>query len=519
MDRINSNRTSDNKRIAKNTMMLYIRMFITMLVSLYATRVVLQALGEEDYGIYNVVGGIVVMFSFLSRVLASASQRYFAFELGRNDHERLKQVFNITQILYVLVILVIVIGAESLGLWFLHSKATIPAERMMAAEWIFQFSIISFSFHLFTTPYQAAIIAHEKMNVYALVGILEAVLHLLLALALRFIPLSTDILITYGLMVLFNSIVVNSVYIVYSLRNYKESHYNYYWEPKLAKEILSYSGWNMFGAIAGVARSQGINMLINVFFNPSINAARGIAYQVNHAINQFASNFYTAVRPQVTKNYAKDDMSATLSLVFSSSKLTYYLLLFVAVPIMVFAEPILDLWLDVVPEHTLVFTELVIIVALVDSLSNPLMTLAQATGKVGLYQSVVGTLLLLNLPISWIFLRLGYSAEVTMVIAIIIAVVSLFSRLIILRHIVAFPMGNYIVHVLLAITIPTILSYGMVYLLKTFLWPMSNDTFLFLVKIGLALIVTVGIIVCTGLNKREKGMIFGLLRRRLHFSK
>ena len=509
--------SSDNKRIAKNTMVLYIRMFITMLVSLYATRVVLQALGEEDYGIYNVVGGIVVMFAFLSRVLASASQRYFAFELGRNDLQRLKQVFSITQILYVLVIIIIIIAAESLGLWFLHSKATIPSERMVAANWIFQFSVISFSYTLFTTPYQANIIAHEKMDAYAFIGILEALLHLLLALALKFIPFSMDILIIYGLMVLFNSIAVNSVYAVYSLKKYQESHFSYFWDAKLAKEILSYSGWNMFGAIAGVARSQGINMLINVFFSPAINAARGIAYQVNNAINQFASNFYTAVRPQVTKNYAKGDISATFSLVFSSSKLTYYLLLFVAVPIMVFAEPILDLWLDVVPQHTLLFTELVVIVALIDSLSNPLMTLAQATGKISLYQSVVGTLLLLNLPISWLFLKMGYQAEVTMVVAIVIAVISLLARLLILRKISGFPIRKYMVQVLIRICAPTILSFGVVLLIKTFAWPHSTSIICIITKVVVAVIITTCMIMLTGLNRREKEMIYDVVKNRIHF--
>lgn len=511
--------SSNNKRIAKNTLMLYIRMFITMLVSLYATRVVLQVLGEEDYGIYNVVGGIVVMFAFLSRVLASASQRYFAFELGRDNHERLKQIFSITQILFLFVIIIIIIAAESLGLWFLHSKATIPAERMVVANWIFQFSVVSFSLSLFTTPYQACIIAHEKMDVYAFIGITEAVLHLLLALALKFIPFSIDILIVYGLIVLFNSFVVQGIYIGYSLKNYKESHFKYYWDTNLAKEILSYSGWNMFGAVAGVARSQGINMLINVYFNPAINAARGIAYQVNNAINQFANNFYTAVRPQVTKNYAKGDRDATLSLVFSSSKLTYYLLLFVSVPIMVFAEPILDLWLDVVPQHTLLFTELVIIVAMIDSISNPLMTLAQATGKIRLYQSVVGTLLLLNLPISWIFLKMGYPAEVTMVVAIVIAIISLFARLLILRGLVQFPIRKYINQVLLRISVPTILSYGVVYLLKIAVWPESESIIVLLFKVGISVCVTAGLIVLVGMSKREKEMLFGVLRNRLHRNK
>ena len=516
---MSENSVSNNRRIAKNTFFLYIRTFIIMLVSLYTVRVVLQALGEENYGIYNVVGGIVVMFSFLSRVLASASQRYFAFELGRDNFMRLKQVFSIMLILYVLVILVIIIASESFGLWFLHFKATIPAGRMVAAEWIFQFSIISFSITLFTTPYQADIIAHEKMDVYAYIGILEAVLQLGLALLLQFVPTTTDILITYGLLMLLNSFIVNGSYIVYALKKYEESHFKFFWETGLAKEILSYSGWNIFGGVAGVARSQGINMLINVFFSPAINAARGIAYQVSNAINHFASNFYTAVRPQVTKNYAKGDMEATLSLVFSSSKFTYYLLLFVAVPIMVFAEPILDLWLDVVPEHTFLFTELVIIVALIDSISNPLMTLAQATGKVSLYQAVVGSLLILNLPISYVFLKMGYPAESTIVVAMAIAIVSLIARLIILHRLVDFPIRKYITKVIIPIAMPTAFSYGIVILLKVGFFPHSESLLLFLVKLTLAVILSIGVILLTGFNNEEKAMLNNLIKSRLKIIK
>ena len=487
-----------------------------MLVSLYTVRVVLQVLGEEDYGIYNVVGGIVVMFSFLSKTLASASQRYFAFEIGRYDNERLKQVFSIMQILYVLVMIIIVVATELFGLWFLANKATIPAERMVAAHWIFQFSILSFSITLFTTPYQADIIAHERMNIYAYVGVLEAVLQLLLAFALTLLPTSVDILIIYGLLMLISCFVVQGIYILYASKKFEEARLRYYWDTKMAMEILSYSGWNIFGALASVARSQGLNMLINVFFNPAINAARGIAYQINNAINHFASNFYTAVRPQVTKNYAKGDMDATLSLVFSSSKFTYYLLLFVSVPIMVFAAPILDLWLDVVPDHTLLFTELVIIVALIDSISNPLMTLAQATGKMAAYQTVVGTLLIMVLPISWFFLKLGYSAESTMIVAMFISIVSLVARLIILHRLVGFPIRKYLSRVLLCISLPTALSFGIVYLLKVFAWPNSESIVLFLIKLSVAMALTVCVILLTGFTKKEMNILKNLIKPHLH---
>ena len=254
---------SSNKTIAKNTLLLYLRMALTMLVSLYTVRVVLNVLGEVDYGIYNVVGGIVVMFAFLSRTLASASQRYFAYELGRGDYEKLNNVFNLTLILYVLVIVIIIVLAETLGLWFLHAKMTIPEDRMSAAEMIYQFSIVSFCFTILMTPYQALLIAREDMNVYAFVGVLEAVLYLAVALSLKVIPF--DHLIVYGAFMTGAALIVNSIYYIYSRLKYPESRFKKYWDPKLAKEISSYSGWNIFGAIANVLRSQGINILINIF--------------------------------------------------------------------------------------------------------------------------------------------------------------------------------------------------------------------------------------------------------------
>lgn len=506
--------SSNNKRIAKNTFFLYVRSFAIMFIKIYTVRVVLLALGAENYGIYNVVGGIVVMFTFLNKVLATASQRFFAFELGRNNQERLKQVFNITQILYVLLIIIIVIGTESVGLWFLHNKAVIPLDRMYAANWVFQFSVLSFSITLFSTPYLAIIIAHERMNVYAYVGILDAVLLLLLALSLRFLSFTMDILIVYGLMKLFLSIIIHGIYIGYALKKYRETHFCFYWEPTLAKEILSYSGWNVFGSMAGIARSQGINMLLNVFFNPAVNAARGVAYQVHNAISHFAHSFYTAVRPQITKNYAKGDMSATLSLVFSSSKYNYYLLLFVAAPIMIFAAPILELWLDVVPEHTLMFTELVIIVTMIDSMSYPLMTLAQATGKVALYQSVVGSLILLNLPISYYFLKHGYPPEVTMVVSVCVSTLALFARFLILRHIVGFPIRKFAAKILLPITLPTVLCYGLVYLLSITLLPKSESTLFLIMKLVVSVLITICVIVFTGLTKKERNMLFNMVQSR-----
>lgn len=505
--------SANNKRIAKNTLMLYARMFFVMLVSLYTVRIVLQVLGEVDYGIYSVVGGVIFMFSFLSTTLSSASQRYFAYELGKNDLLQLNKVFNITVLLYVIIIAVVILLAETIGLWFLHTQLKIPEERMFAVDWVYQFTIISFCFGLFTTPFQALIISHEKMNVYAVVGVLEAVLNLLFVVSLRYV--SVDKLIVYGALMLAKIGITNVIYIVYSRKKFDKISFALVWDKSLAKEILFYSGWNLYGGVANVIRSHGINILINTFFNPAINAARGIAYQVNGALNSFALNFYTAVRPQVTKYYAQNDREATLNLVFSSSKLSFYLILFLAVPIMVYATPILELWLGNVPKYTELFLRLVIIIAMVDSLSNPLMTLVQATGKVKKYQFVIGSLLLLNLPVSWLFLHYGYSAEYTMYVAVGISVISLFARLFMLKTLVDFPVKEYCISILFRSVIVFSMSLVLALAFRPF-FPINNGGFVYLI-LGLSITVMLSLfaIYFIGLSKTEQKSVVIIIKQKI----
>ena len=503
-------KTENNKRIAKNTLMLYIRMGLVMLISLYVSRVVLKVLGENDYGIYNVVGGVVVMFSFLSRTLASASQRYFAFELGRGDHEKLNRIFNINLLLFCIVIGIIIILAETVGLWFLHHKMTVPDERMYAANWIYQFSILSFCTNLIAIPYQAVIIAREKMHFYAFVGIMEALLNLTFAIMLSFLDWNADRLIIYGALMLVVHIMTNSGYVIVSRKRFEETKIKYYWEREQVREIVSYSGWNLFGAIASVVRSQGINLLINVFFNPAINAARGLSYQINNALNQFASNFYTAVRPQVTKYYAQGDKSATFSLVFSSSKFCFFLLLLGAVPVLTFPHEVLDIWLVDIPEYTELFMNLVIIVGLIDSISNPLMTLAQATGRVKVYQAVCGSIIILNLPVSWLFLSLGYPAEATLYVAIIVAFIALIARLIILNSMIDFPLIEFIIKVLIRLVLTATLAMFLSHLIKLF-WDEKGTLIVRLFLLLGSVLITAFSIITIGLNKHERKMLFGYL--------
>lgn len=503
--------SSNNIRIAKNTVMLYIRMLFVLFVSLYTVRVVLNALGAEEYGLYNVVGGVVVLFSFLTNTLATASQRYFAYEIGRNDDKRLNLLFSLTFVLYISFAIIILVLAETLGLWFVVSQMTIPSGSMREAVIIYQFSVVSFIFSILTTPFQALIIAREKMGIYAIIGIIEAVLKLLVALTFVYLPINK--LVAYGFLFLLSHLITNSVYIFYCRYKYLSSRIYFYWNKALAKEIIFYSGWNMYGGFANVLKSHGINILINIFFNTTVNAARGIAFQINNAVNSFSSNFYTAVRPQITKNYAMGERQSTLSLVFMSSKLSYFMLMALSIPVLILKNELLTWWLGDVPNYTEIFVFLVIINSLIDSLSNPLMTLVQATGRVKLYQCIVGTLILLNLPISYIFLFIGYEPEITMYVSIMISVLLLIVRILVLRYLVSFPIKDYCLKIIVKVICTSVLAFFLCSILYNNITLDANSVVSLISNLFIHIIVTMSVIVLVGLSRNEIKSLISLLKR------
>ena len=429
-------------RVARNTLMLYFRQILIMAVSLYTVRVVLNVLGAEDYGIYNVVAGVVTMFGFLSGAMATASQRYFSFDIGKGDVEHLKKTFAVTFQIYVLLALVIVLVAESLGLWFVNTKLVIPEARLTAANWIFQAAIVSFLLTLITTPYMASIIAHENMNVYAYASIVEVALKLGIVFLLRVLPF--DKLILYGLLLAAVALVNTSVYRFYCRVHYTECKVLFVRDGSLFREIISYSGWNLFGAAVGVVKNQVINILLNLHFGTIVNAARGVASQVNSAVVNFGQNFSTALRPQIIKTYAAERKDETMNLVFRGCKFTFFLMYLFALPLCLEMKTILSLWLKNPPEYSVCFTQLALIDAVIDSISYPLMTLAQATGKIKLYQGLVGGVLLCNLPVSYIALQFGVSAYAVMIVAICITVTAFLVRLIIIKHLAKFSIRNFI---------------------------------------------------------------------------
>ncbi len=446
--------SQNNKRIAKNTMMLYFRMILTMLVSLYTSRVILNTLGVEDFGIYNVVGGVVSMFSFFNSAMSSATQRFLSYEIGKGNFVQLRKTFNATQIIHIGIAVLIFILAETVGLWFVKTYLVIPAERIEAAIWVYHFSVLSFIVSILQVPYNATIIAHERMNVYAYVSILEVSLKLLIVFMLTWI--TYDKLKLYGILLFGVTFIIAAIYRIYTRRNFEESKFEVVKDYKLYKTLMSYSGWSLFGNIAGVAQGQGINIILNIFFGPVVNAARGIATQVQGAVYSFVSNFQIAVNPQIIKSFAANEKEYMTSLIIQSSKYSFYLLFLLSLPIILEVDQILKLWLITVPEYASIFTVLVLIVILITSISGPLMTAVQATGKIAIYQAVIGTLLFLTLPISYVFLKLGYPPEVTLYITIAVEIIALLFRFIFLKRLINFPVFHFVKNVLIR-NIPVIL--------------------------------------------------------------
>ncbi len=435
--------TSDtNKRIAKNTLALYARMLFTMAVSLYTSRVVLATLGVDDFGLYNVVGGFVAMFSFFNAAMSSATQRYMNFELGRGDAERLGRVFCTSVNIHALISLLVLALSETVGLWFVYTQLSIPADRFTAALWVYHSSVLATVVMVMSIPYNAAIIAHERMGAFAYISVLEVVLKLLIVYLL--VAADVDKLKLYAVLMLLVQLLVRVIYGRYSGRHFAETRYRRMWDGPLFREMTAFAGWNLFGNIAAVAFTQGLNVLLNMFFGPAVNAARGIAVQVQNAIKGFCVNFQTALNPQITKSYAAGDTAYMHSLVFTSSKFSYFLLLMLSLPVMLETPVILGWWLGTVPAHTVAFVRYILVISMVDSLANPLIQAASATGRIRRYQAVVGTMLVCILPAAYVALKLGAPPEGVFVVQLAVFCVAQLARIWMLRPLVSLSLRAYL---------------------------------------------------------------------------
>lgn len=499
-----------NKRIVKNTLLLYFRMILTMVVTLYTSRVVLNVLGVEDYGVYNVVGGVVTMFAFFNSAMSNATQRFLSYEIGKEDNDGLKKVFNASQLIHIGIALLIGILAETMGLWFVKTYLVIPAERMEAAVWVYHFSVFAFIVTVIQVPYNAIIIARERMNAFAYISVLEVFLKLVIVFMLS--CLDFDKLKLYGVLYFVVILLIGFVYRVYTRINFKETEFELIKDKELYKTLLYYSGWNLFGNIAGIAKVQGINILLNIFFGPIVNAARGIASQVQGAVNSFVVNFQMAVNPQIIKSYASGDNDYMTLLTIRSSKLSFYLLFLLSFPIILEVEQVLKLWLKVVPEYAPIFTVLVLVVVLIDCFSGPLMTAAQATGKIKMYQIVVGTLQFLILPLSYLFLVNGYSPEIAMYINIVISIIALFFRIYFLKYLIDFPVLVFVRDVIIRCGVVVIVSISLPLFVK---YNLDVTYFNLFTVIVLAFVWTIIVMYVIGLNKLEKEFLLKLVRKKI----
>lgn len=497
-------------KIAKNTIMLYIRMILVMAATLYTTRIVLKNLGVEDYGIYNVVAGVVSMFAFLNASMAGATQRFLSFELGINDEKRVNMVFCQSVIIHFIIAGIIVFLAESIGLWFVYNKLIIPEERFTAAMWVYQIAILSFVFNIINVPYNASIIAHEKMNVYAWISILDVALKLGIAYLISISPY--DKLISYSMLILMSTIILFLFYRIYSKRHFSECKFHFKVDKPMFKEMFSFAGWNIIGNMAFTLRSQGSNILLNMFFGPVVNAARGVAHQVDGAVEQFVINFQTASNPQIVKSYAQEQYNETMKLVSQCSKFSFYLMILLGLPIVFQVDYILSLWLTEVPAYTPIFVQLILLNGIIDSLSKALKTHIKATGKVKWYMIIQGGFYLLALPVMYIFLKLGYSPVSSVLILVVFTFLGTFLRLFLVQSVAkGFSIRYFLQKVLLPTTIVGGIAAALCFVYSKLLPTTSFG--LLVVNTIVMVIITAVFVWFVGINKSEKTYILNLVKK------
>ena len=479
-------------------------MIFTMFVGLYTSRVVLNTLGATDFGLYNVVGGFVYMFTFINSAMAGATQRYLTFELGRGDFNRLQKVFSTSINVHLIISLIILIAAETLGLWFVYNYLTIPEDRFNAALWVYQASILSTIIMMLSVPYNAAIIAHERMSAFAYISVLEVVLKLVIVYALT--VSEADKLILYAVLMLLVQILIRLIYGWYCGKHFPETKYSIIFDKKLIREMTGFAGWSLFGNLAAVTFTQGVNVVLNMFFGPAVNAARGIAVQVQTAIKGFCQNFQTALNPQITKTYATGEYQYMHRLIFMSTKFSYFLLLMISLPVMLEADTILTWWLKTVPEHTVSFVRLVLVASMIDATANSLMQGASATGKIKIYQSVIGSILLMILPVSYVTLKLGGQPESVFVVQIIIFAVAQIIRIVIIRPMIHLSLREYFTKAVIPILTVTLVSVVIPVIIYVFL---DSGICRFFVICIVSLLSVGFAILFLGLNHSERKFLYG----------
>lgn len=501
-----------SNKIAKNAFFMYIRMFLIMLITLYTSRVTLKCLGIDDYGIYNVVGGIVTMFSFINSAMAGSIQRYLNIAIEKDDGSS-KTIFISSIHIHLIIALIVLLLSETIGLWFLNEKIQFDSTRLFAANCVYQCSVFSSVIMIISVPYNAMIIAQEKMSAFAYISIAEASLKLLIVILLMYFK-TYDSLIVYSFLLLFIQLIIRFLYQHYCYKNFDMPSFTWNINHRQIKEIGSFAGWSFLGNIAIIGLTQGVNIVLNVFFGPAVNAARGIAVQVQNAVQGFASNFQVAINPQIIKSYSSGNIDYMHRLIITSSKFSFYVLMILIIPISLEINSILNIWLDVVPEHTGNFVRLILGITLLETCANSVTTGINANGRIKRYQSAIGTILLLIVPISYLALKLGFPAETVFCVHLVITIIAQIIRLLFAKRLIKLSIKLYARNVYLKIFEVLIISLVIPILLQQLI----PTSFIRLIIIILTSIMTSLLtIYLIGMNLNEKQLakekVYHLIRK------
>lgn len=493
---------NDNKRIAKNTLFMYLRMFITVCVSLYTSRIVLRTLGVEDYGLYNVIGGVIAMFGFINGAMVNTTSRFITFYLGKKDIHRLTDIFNMSFFIHAIIALVVVLLGETVGLWFLQHEMTIPETRMFAAQWLFQLSVANTALAILTVPFNAAIVAHEKMSAFAYISILDAVLKLGVVFLLVIAPF--DRLIFYGTLLFMIQAMDMAIYYVYCKRRFIETKFRVFWDCGIFKEMMGLAGWSALGNFSFLFYNEGINIMLNMFCGPAVNAARGIAVQIDNVIRQFANNVQTAINPQIIKSYATDDKRRMFTLMFASSRYCFFLLYLVSLPLMLEADCVLRIWLSEYPEHTVNFIRITLLSVLLETLSSPMFTANLASGKVKVYQIVISLISYSFMPITYLILKHTLVPETAFLCVFVEGIACMLARAFIIKYQVGMSVRLYIRSVLSPITVVAALAFVLPALTHC---AMSSGLLRLLAVCGVSVTTIPIIVYLCGITRGEKAFV------------
>lgn len=500
--------SNSQKRMLRNTAMLYARMVLVMVVTLYTSRVVLEVLGAEDFGIYHVVAGFVALLGFMQGAMTSATQRYFAFDLGESGGNDLSRMLNTSLVIHGLLALLVALVAETAGYWFVVTQLTIPDERAFAALWVYHIAIASFAISVVTVPFTAMLMAHERMGVFAAIGMLDVILKLAAVILLKFI--GGDKLIAYGFLLLVVNFITLSLYVGSNKLSFPHIKLRWRWPSSQFRTMLSYTAWNVWGNLAAALSVQGSNVLLNIFFGPTVNAGKSISAQANGALNNFVVNVQAAINPQIIKLYASGDKLAMHSLVLHASKYNFFILYALSLPVLFNTNAILSFWLVKVPPYAAIFLQLSIIVSLIAALSGPLRTSAQATGVIKLYQTVIGGIQLLNIPVSYIVLLHWKQPELVLVVAVCLSMLAFIARLLILKKLTKLDIKVYTQKVLLRSMATVLITAA---LIRAADFSGADDLAPLLINIsGAFFIASLGIFVF-GLGPAERKLAVNALRQ------